>query len=80
VREIRMLRVMWRELETELRLSLLGHEGGNSGHGQGTAYRVTAPALDPTRQRILMCNKIVPRLLPTTRTCSDSGGLKMLKA
>jgi hypothetical protein len=48
VREIRMLCVMWRELETELRLFLLGHEGGNSGHGQGAAYRVTAPALDPT--------------------------------
>jgi hypothetical protein len=49
VREICMLRAMWRELETELRLSLPGHEGGNSGYGQGPSYRVTAPALDPTR-------------------------------
>lgn len=48
-REIRPLRVMWRELETALRRFLLGHEGGNSGYGQGIAYRVTAPALDPTR-------------------------------
>jgi len=38
VRQIRMLRAMRRELETELRLLLLGHEGGNPGHGQGDAY------------------------------------------
>ena len=38
VREIRMLRVMWRELETGLRLSLAGHGGGNPGHRQGTSY------------------------------------------
>ena len=48
VREIRMLRVMWRELETGSRTSLAGHEGGNSGYRQGVFYRVTAPALDPT--------------------------------
>jgi len=30
--EIRMLRAMWRGLETESRTSLHGHEGGNSGH------------------------------------------------
>ena len=35
VREIRMLRAMWRELETELRNDLYGHEGGNSGDRQG---------------------------------------------
>ena len=35
VREIRMLRAMWRELETGPRWALLGHEGGNPGYGQG---------------------------------------------
>ena len=49
VREIRTLRVMRRELETGLRTFLAGHEGGNPGHRQGTSYRTTAPALDPTR-------------------------------
>ena len=49
MREIRMLRVMWRELETGSRTSLAGHEGGNPGNRQGEFYRVTAPALDPTR-------------------------------
>lgn len=48
MREIRTLRVMWRELEPGLRTSLTGHEGGNSGYRQGMFYRVTAPALDPT--------------------------------
>jgi hypothetical protein len=38
VRQIRMLRAMWRELETGLRRLLPGHEGGNPGHGQGAAY------------------------------------------
>ena len=53
MREIRMLRVMWRELETGSRTSLAGHEGGNPGYRQGMFYRVTAPALDPTnRQQI----------------------------
>ena len=49
MREIRMLRVMWRELETGSRTSLAGHEGGNLGYRQGLFYRVTAPALDPTK-------------------------------
>ena len=35
MREIRMLRVMWRGLETELRSGLHGHERGNPGHRQG---------------------------------------------
>ncbi len=48
VREIRMLRLMWRELETGSRTSLAGHEGGNPGYRQGMFSRVTAPALDPT--------------------------------
>src|SRR5271169_3393594 len=38
VRQIRMLRAMWRELETGLRRLLHGHAGGNPGHGQGAAY------------------------------------------
>ena len=38
MREIRMLRAMWRELETGLRRLLNGHEGGNPGHSQGAAY------------------------------------------
>jgi hypothetical protein len=38
VREIRMLRAMWRGLETEPRTSLHGHEGGNPGHSQGMPY------------------------------------------
>jgi len=33
-----MLRAMRRELETELRILLLGHEGRNPGHGQGDTY------------------------------------------
>jgi hypothetical protein len=41
VREIRMLRAMWRVLETELRKLLTGHEGGNAGHSQGTSYGFT---------------------------------------
>ncbi len=44
-----MLRVTWRELETGSRTSLAGHEGGNPGYRQGLFYRVTAPALDPTK-------------------------------
>ena len=38
MREIRMLRAMWRGLETEPRTSLHGHEGGNPGHSQGMPY------------------------------------------
>jgi hypothetical protein len=50
VREIRMLRSMWRGLETESRLDLHGHERGNPGHRQDHDLRTTAPALDPTRE------------------------------
>ena len=45
VRETRTLRVTWRELETELRMSLLGHEAGNPGYGQGlvlSGYRASS--------------------------------------
>jgi hypothetical protein len=38
VRQIRMLRARRRELETGLRRLPHGHEGGNSGYGQGAAY------------------------------------------
>ncbi len=41
VREIRMLRAMWRALETGLRKVLNGHEGGNAGYSQGTSYEST---------------------------------------
>ena len=59
VPEIGMLRAMWRELETGPRITLTGHEGGNSGYRQGASLRVTAPALDPTRsdRMLLLCLK-----------------------
>ena len=38
MRQIRMLRAMWRELETGLRRLPNGHEGGNPGNGQGAVY------------------------------------------
>lgn len=53
VREIRMLRAMWRELETGPRITLAGHEGGNPGYRQGSSLWVTAPALDPTKELII---------------------------
>ena len=43
MREIRMLRAMWRALETELRTLLNGHAGGNAGHSQGVAYGSPRP-------------------------------------
>ena len=48
MREIRTLRAKRRELETEPRTLLNGHEGGNPGHGQASVLRATAPTLDPT--------------------------------
>jgi hypothetical protein len=38
VREICMLRAMWRVLETGLRKLLNGHEDGNVGYSQGVSY------------------------------------------
>ena len=35
-------------LETGLRSTLNGHEGGNPGYSQGQSCRVTAPVLHPT--------------------------------
>ncbi len=52
MREIRMLRSMWRGLETESRSGLHGHERGNPEHGQDHDLRTTAPALDPTKALI----------------------------
>jgi hypothetical protein len=49
VRQIRMLRAMWRELETGLRPLLIGHEGGNLGHSQGATYGL--PRQFPTLPR-----------------------------
>ena len=49
VRQIRMLRAMWRELETGLRRLLIGHEGGNLGYSQGVAYGL--PRQFPTLPR-----------------------------
>ena len=38
MREIRMLRARRRGLETESRIILPGHEGGNPGYRQGRSY------------------------------------------
>ena len=45
MREIRTLRARWRELETELRTRLNGHEGGNPGYSQAgvlTGHRASS--------------------------------------
>ena len=45
MREIRTLRARWRELETELRIRLNGHEGGNPGYSQAnvlTGHRASS--------------------------------------
>jgi len=45
VREIRTLRAKWRELETEPRTRLNGHEGGNPGNSQAgvlTGHRASS--------------------------------------
>ena len=56
MREICMLRAMWRGLEAEPRTSLHGHEGGNPGHRQGMSYGPprqpsTLPPVVPVRER-----------------------------
>ena len=58
MREIRMLRAMWRALETESRSFLNGHEGGNAGYSQGTSYgftrqRSTLPGMNSTQDNEL---------------------------
>ena len=45
MREIRTLRARWRELETEPRTRLHGHEGGNPGYSQAdvlTGHRASS--------------------------------------
>jgi hypothetical protein len=54
VREIRLLRAMWRALETGLRKLLTGHEGGNAGYRQGVPFESprqfsTLPGFDAPR-------------------------------
>jgi hypothetical protein len=50
VREIRMLRTTWRELETELRDGLRHrHEAKAAGKRLLPVPKITAPALDPTQ-------------------------------
>ena len=53
MREIRMLRAMRRELETEPRRLLNGHAGGNPGHSQGGSYG--PPRQFPTLPPPLLC-------------------------
>ncbi len=67
MREIRMLRAMWRGLETGLRTTLHGHEGGNPGYGQGESYRSprqssTLPGYKQASVWILQGAKVYPRL------------------
>ena len=49
MREIRLLRAMWRALETESRSFLNGHEGGNAGYSQRASYGL--PRQRPTLPR-----------------------------
>ena len=45
MREVRTLRARWRELETEPRTRLHGHEGGNPGYSQAdvlTGHRASS--------------------------------------
>jgi hypothetical protein len=65
VREIRMLRAMWRALETESRSFLNGHEGGNAGYSQGTSYGFT-------RQRSTLIG--IRDGFDEGRECFDRGG------
>ncbi len=51
VREIRMLRSMWRGLETESRFGLRGHERGNPGYRQG--HDLTDHRASPRPYRVI---------------------------
>ena len=59
MRQIRMLRAMWRELETGLRTLLIGHEGGNLGYSQGAAYGL--PRQFPTLPSFVSVRNTWPR-------------------
>jgi len=56
VREIRMLRARWRELETEPRTRLNGHAGGNPGHSQAnvlTGHRASSRPYQDVMRRLV---------------------------
>jgi hypothetical protein len=77
VREIRMLRTTWRELETELRDGLRHrHEAKAAGKPLLPVPTATAPALDPTGgRRLEKCSIIrVTRWPPTLRHDQFGGG------
>ena len=62
MREIRMLRAMWRVLETEPRTFLNGHAGGNAGYSQGVSYgsprqRSTLPFVEVTDEIVQLANE-----------------------
>jgi len=68
VRKIRMLRAMWRVLETGLRKLLTGHEGGNAGYRQGASFgsprqRSTLPHVENHIFRVDFLNQ------PPARPC-----------
>jgi hypothetical protein len=70
VREIRLLRAMWRALETDLRNFLNGHEGGNAGYSQGRSYGFT-------RQRSTLPGSSAERIIAreaVTKLCSIAQG------
>ena len=52
MREIRTLRARWRELETEPRTLLNGHEGRNLGYSQAGVLRAIAPVPEPTQASV----------------------------
>ncbi len=74
MREIRTLRAMRRELETEPRRVLFGHEGGNPGHSQGVPYG-PPPSSRPYRGTIVCGSAELFHLAPYHRMSSfdDSG-------
>ena len=56
MREIRLLRAMWRALETESRNPLTGHEGGNAGYSQGSSYGFTRQRSTLPTLNLVGCN------------------------
>jgi hypothetical protein len=60
VRQIRTLRAMRRELETDDGLHLHGHAGGNPGDRQGAAYASPRQFLpDPTSRRVIVVEGLI---------------------
>ena len=76
VREIRMLRAMRRELETGLRRLLHGHEGGNAGYSQGTAYGLPRqfPTLPGSTSRECAREAAGASAGPVVARCQTRGG------